>query len=309
MNNRDRDIVVAALKHAAPYIRMFKRKIFVVKAGGKLFLSAASMRALLEQIAILCQVGVRVVLVHGAGPQSTRLTKDRGLVAPRIIGGRRVTDEQTLEIMTKVNAKISAQILDICSLIELPAIAMGGENPGPVQASKRPPIEIEGEGLIDFGFVGDVDALDSKMIQAELDQGHVPVISAVSADIGGTLLNINADTIAAALASSLNAEKLLLAMDAAGILENLADPGSLISYLDLAGLKKLRENGSLADGMLPKAKAIETALNGGVPRVHIISYSQPDSLLLEVFTNEGTGTLVVKSIEALTDAEQATGIA
>jgi acetylglutamate kinase len=308
MNNRDRDIVVAALKHAAPYIRMFKRKTFVVKAGGELFLSPANTHALLEQISILYQVGVRVVLVHGAGPQSTQLAQDRGLV-PRIVEGRRVTDKQTLEVMTEVNLEIGAQILDICKSIELPAVAMGASNPGPVLACKRPPAEIKGEGPIDFGFVGDIETLDTNTVQAELDQGNVPVISALSADAGGALLNINADTVAASLASALNAEKLMLATGTAGILENLADPGSLISYLDLAGLKKLQESGSPADGMLPKAKAIETAINGGVPRVHIISYSQPDSLLLEVFTNEGTGTLVVKSIEALTDAEQATGVA
>ncbi len=308
MNNRDRDIVVAALKHAAPYIRMFKRKTFVVKAGGELFLSPANTRALLEQIAILHQVGVCVILVHGAGPQTTRLATERGQV-PRTVEGRRITDEQTLEVMAEVNADICTQVLKTCSSIELPAIAMGASNPGPVEACKRPPVEIGGEGLIDFGFVGDIETLDTDMIRAEIDRGNVPIISALSADVGGTLLNINADTVAAALASALAAEKLILATGAPGILEDLADPGSLISYLDLAGLNKLQENGSLADGMLPKAKAIETAINGGVPRVHIISYSQPDSLLLEVFTNEGTGTLVVKSIEALTDAEQATGTA
>jgi len=102
----------------------------------------------------------------------------------------------------------------------------------------------------------------------------------------------------------MNAEKLILATGAAGILEDIKDPGSLVSYLDLAGLQELRENGALADGMLPKAKAIEAAINGGVKRVHVISFSLPDSLLLEIFTNEGTGTLVVKSIEALSEAEQ-----
>lgn len=308
MNNRDRDIVVAALKHAAPYIRMFKRKTFVVKAGGELFLSPANTRALLEQIAILHQVGVRVVLVHGAGPQTTRLATERGL-EPTMVEGRRITDEQTLDVMAEVNAEIGSQILKICGALELPAVGMGASNPGPVNARKRPPVEIEGKGLIDFGFVGDIESLDTNLVQTEIEKGNVPVLSALSAAPDGGLLNINADTVAAALASALQAEKLLLATGAPGILESLDDPGSLISYLDLAGLKTLQENGSLADGMLPKAKAIETAISGGVPRVHIISYSQPDSLLLEVFTNEGTGTLVVKSIEALSDAEQATGTA
>jgi acetylglutamate kinase len=305
MDNRDRDIVVAALKHAAPYIRMFKRKIFIVKAGGELFLSPTATRALMEQVAILHQVGIHVVLVHGAGPQSTQLSKERGLVT-NMVNGRRVTDADTLAVITQVTTDINTQILDTCQAIELPAVGMGGTKAGPLVAVKRPPVEVAGEGLVDYGYVGDIESINTSMIQAALEQGLVPIISALSADATGTMLNVNADTVAAALASALQVEKMILATGAPGILEDIADPSSLISYLDLGGLKELRSAGSLADGMLPKAEAIEAAINGGVPRVHIISYSLPDGLLLEIFTNEGTGTLVVKSIEALTEAEQAT---
>ena len=135
----------------------------------------------------------------------------------------------------------------------------------------------------------------------------VPVISPLSADASGTLLNINADTVAAALAAALSAEKLILITGAPGILEDLQDSGSLVSYIDLAGLQRLRDSGALAGGMLPKASAIEAAINGNVPRVHVISYKLPDSLLLEIFTNEGTGTLVVNNIETLSAEEQASG--
>ncbi len=157
----------------------------------------------------------------------------------------------------------------------------------------------------DYGFVGDIQAIDCSSIEEYINNGVVPVISPLSASANGQLLNINADTVAAALAAALHAEKLILATGAPGILEDIRDPRSLVSYLDLAGLQKLREQGALADGMLPKAKAIEAAINGGVQRVHVISYALPDSLLLEVFTNEGTGTLIVKCIEALSAAEQA----
>jgi acetylglutamate kinase len=126
----------------------------------------------------------------------------------------------------------------------------------------------------------------------------------LSADDSGTLLNINADTVAAAIARALNAEKLIIATGVPGILEHLEDPRSLISYIDRAGLKKLRDDGNLSAGMLPKAAAIEQALAGGVPRVHVISYAVPDSLLLEVFTNEGTGTLVVNDTKNLSPEEQ-----
>jgi acetylglutamate kinase len=141
----------------------------------------------------------------------------------------------------------------------------------------------------------------------QLENGLVPIVSSLAAASDGTLLNINADTVAAAIACELAAEKLILATGAPGIMESLSDPRSLISYIDRAGLQKLREEGRISDGMLPKVAAIERALEGGVPRVHVISYTIPDSLLLEVFTNEGTGTLVVDNIEELPPHEQQGG--
>jgi len=137
-----------------------------------------------------------------------------------------------------------------------------------------------------------------------LDNGLMPVVSPLSADQSGTLLNINADTVAAALGAALQAEKLILCTGAPGILGDMQDPRSLISYTDLAGLKRLREAGHIADGMLPKAKAIEDAIRGGVRRVHVVSYQAPEGILGEVFTNEGIGTLIVADINALTPAEQ-----
>ncbi len=142
------------------------------------------------------------------------------------------------------------------------------------------------------------------MLVKQLDNGLMPVVSPLSCDETGTLLNINADTVAAAIAAELGAEKLILLTGAAGVLEDVNDPQSLISYIDRSALDRLRDDGRLADGMLPKAAAIDAALANGVSRVHVISYQVPDSLLLEVFTNEGTGTLVVNDIAALTPAEQ-----
>jgi acetylglutamate kinase len=137
-----------------------------------------------------------------------------------------------------------------------------------------------------------------------LDNGLMPVVSPLSADSTGTLLNINADTVAAAIGGALSAEKLILCTGANGILERLEDSSSVISYTDLKGLKKLRDQGSLKDGMLPKAAAIENAIRSGVRRVHVISYKSTDGVLAEVFTNEGTGTLVVADLNALSPAEQ-----
>ena len=165
-------------------------------------------------------------------------------------------------------------------------------------------MDCDGGAPIDYGFVGDIDSVDADILSKQLDNGLMPVVSPLSCDESGTILNINADTVAAAIAAALNAEKLLLATGAAGILEDAHDPGSLISYIDRSALAKLRESGSLTDGMLPKAAAIDAAIANGVKRVHVISYKVPDSILLEVFTNEGTGTLVVDDIAALSLAEQ-----
>lgn len=305
-NIQNRDVIVAALKHAAPYIRLYKKQTFVIKAGGEVFSSEETTDLLLEQVAILHQVGIRVVLVHGGGPQSTALAKALG-VETRMVGGRRVTDEKALEIATMVlNGQINTRILAACRDYDVPAVGISGVDAGLIQAHRRPPMQVEGHGggPVDLGFVGDIDVVDTDVLRTQLENGLVPVVSPLSADGQGTLLNINADTVAAALAAALGAAKLILASGAPGILEDRNDPASLVSYTDLAGLERLRAQGSLADGMLPKARAIESALAGGVSRVHVISYKVPDSLLLEIFTNEGTGTMVVANVDTLTAEEQ-----
>lgn len=305
-SNKDRAIVVSALKHAAPYIRLYKGKVFVIKAGGEVFADAEKSRALIEQVGILYQVGIRVVLVHGGGPQSTELAAALGLNTT-FIDGRRVTDGESLDVAAMVlNGQINTRILATCRDLQIPAVGISGIDAGLIRAHRRPPVEREGKATIDYGFVGDIDSVDADILRKQLDNGLMPVVSPLSCDESGTILNINADTVAAAIAAELDADKLILATGAAGILEDVSDPTSLISYIDRAALRKLQESGSLADGMLPKAAAIESAIANGVQRVHVISSKVPDSILLEVFTNEGTGTLVVDDIGALTPAEQST---
>ncbi len=306
LSGNERAIVVTALKHAAPYIRMFKRKVFVLKAGGETFVSPETTRAIVEQVGILHEVGVRVVLVHGGGPQSTRLAESRGIPI-RFVDGRRVTDKDALEVMaTVLNDQINPMILAAFRDLDIPAVGICGQDARVIKAHRRPPVARGGDDgdTVDYGYVGDIDAIDADTLFDHLNRGLVPVISPISADDEGTLLNINADTVAAAVAAAVGAEKLILATTTSGILESRDDPRSVISYIDIAGLAKLRDEGRIAEGMLPKAAAIEQALTGGVPRVHVISSELPDSLLLEVFTNEGTGTLVVNDIEHLTPAEQ-----
>ena len=303
-SKRERAIVVSALKHAAPYIRLFKGKVFVLKAGGEIFADRAATNALMEQVGILHQVGIRVVLVHGGGPQSTKLATALG-VDTTFVDGRRVTDDASLDVATMVlNGQINTRVLAACRDLQIPAVGISGVDAGLIRAHRRPPVDRGDDGTVDYGFVGDIDSVEADILQKQLDNGLMPVVSPLSCDEAGTLLNINADTVAAAIAAELDAEKLILMTGAPGVLEDVDDPRSLISYIDRKQLDALRDDGKLADGMLPKAAAIDSALANGVQRVHVISYNAADSLLLEVFTNEGTGTLVVNDIAALTPAEQ-----
>jgi acetylglutamate kinase len=255
----DPSVAVRALKSAAPYIRMYKNKVFIIKAGGAVFSDEMSTRALIEQVAILHQVGIKTVLVHGGGPQLDSVQATLG-IATQMVNGRRVTDQKSIDVTAMVlNGLINTRILAICRELDIEAIGLSGVDAGLIRAHKRPPVRVsEGSSeTVDYGFVGNIDSV-----------------------------------------------KLVLCTGAQGILERVDDPSSVVSYTDIKGLKRLRDQGALKDGMLPKAAAIENAIRGGVRRVHVISYKSADSLLAEIFTNEGTGTLVVADLTALSPAEQ-----
>ena len=299
----DQTAAIAALRGAVPYIRLYKGKVFVIKAGGAVFGDDAGTRGLIEQIAILHHLGIRVVLVHGGGPQLDEMQRSLG-IEPRMVRGRRVTDDKSIDATTMVlNGLINTRILALCRELGIDAVGLSGVSAGLVRAVRRAPVRVDGES-VDYGHVGDIVSIDATVLRKQLDAGLMPVVSPVSSDDAGRVLNINADTVAASVGAALGAEKLIICTGAAGILERLDDPHSLVSYTDLAGLKRLEQAGSLEDGMLPKATAIETAIRGGVRRVHVISWRSRDSLLAEVFTNEGTGTMIVADIKALTPAEQ-----
>src|SRR4051812_24768346 len=306
MHRPDPAAAIRSLRSAAPYIRMYKGKTFVVKAGGGVFADPAAVRGLIEQIAILHYFGVRVVFVHGGGPQLTEITEQLG-VPTRMVQGRRITDQKSIDATSMVlNGLINTKLLALCREMNIDAVGVSGVDAGLIGAHRRPPVKVDGE-TVDYGFVGDIDAVDTTVLNKLLDNGLMPVVSPLSADENGTLLNINGDTVAAAIGAAMNAEKLMLCTGAPGILERVDDPSSIISYTDLAGLRRLREEKRMVDGMLPKAKAIEDAIRGGVRRVHVMSYKSGEGILAEVFTNEGAGTLIVADVNALTPAEQQSG--
>ena len=303
----ERQIRVRALKHAVPYLKRFGGKTFVIKTGGAAVATEEAVKGLVEQVALLFKLGIRVVLVHGGGPQSTELARKLG-VRSRFVDGRRVTDAEALRVTTMVlNGEINTRILAACRDFELPAIGLSEVDAGLIRAHRRPPVKV-GEGAagetVDYGYVGDIDRVDSALLERLLGIGALPVVSPISADEAGTLLNINADTVASALSVALGAEKLIVLGEAPGLLADPNDPGSVISFLDLAGLERMRESGAIRTGMLPKAACIRKALQGGVARAHLLPAGTPDSLLLEVFTPEGCGTLVVPDLSGLSEAER-----
>ena len=303
----ERRIRVGALKHAAPYLKRFRGKAFVIKTGGAAVAAEPDIRGLVEQVALLFEVGIRVVLVHGGGPQSTELSQKLG-VRTRFVGGRRVTDSEALRVTTMVlNGEINTRILAACRDFDLPAIGLSGVDAGLIRAHRRPPVEVrEGSTVetVDYGYVGDIARVDGGMLERLLGIGVLPVVSPISADESGTLLNINADTVASALAVALGAEKLILLGEAPGLLRNPEDPGSVVSFLDLGGLEEMRAAGAIRTGMLPKALCIRKALEAGVTRAHVLPAGTPDSILLEVFTPQGCGTLIVPSLDRLSAAER-----
>src|SRR5215469_10249409 len=195
MHRSDPALAIRALRSAAPYIRMYKGKTFVVKAGGGVFGDPATTRALVEQIGILHYFGVRVVLVHGGGPQLTELSAALG-VPTRMVEGRRVTDEKSIDVTAMVlNGLINTRVLAICRELNIDAVGISGVDAGLVLAHKRPPVKVQSTGeVVDYGFVGDIDLVDTTVIRKLLDNGLMPVVSPLSADEKGVLLNINADT-------------------------------------------------------------------------------------------------------------------
>jgi acetylglutamate kinase len=305
----DRNLTMDALKRALPYIRLYRGRVFVVKIGGALCGDPVMLGEIANQISIFRELGIKVVLVHGGGPQTTALSSRLG-IETQFVDGRRITDAKTLEIaVMTMNGTINTAILAACRAAGLPAVGVSGIDGGLIRARRRPPrTKVAGDErtTIDFGEVGDVVAVDVSVLHRLLDSGFTPVVSPIVADDGGGVLNMNADTVASTLARELLADKLVFVQEAPGILEDKNDPTSLVSYTDVRGLNGLIERGAIDAGMLPKANAAKEALYGGVKRVHVVGGAR-DSLLLEVFTNEGAGTLIVMEMRDLLPGEVAEG--
>lgn len=291
------------LRTAIPYIRAYKNRVFVVKLGGRLCEPGKVLAHIADQISLLYQVGIRVVVVHGGGEQATALSKRLGQT-PNIVAGRRVTDDQALEIVKMAFAgTVNTDVVAALRRAHVPAVGLTGIDGGLLTARRRPVQRVADPSVgqtreVDFGHVGDIESVSVNVLTQALDGGFVPVVCALAADAAGNVLNVNADTIASRIAIEIDAAKYFLVTTVDGVLRDQRDAGSLQTYIDLDGLTELIESGAIAGGMLPKLAACSDALRGGVSRVHIINGLTPDTLLGEVFTNEGCGTLIVEKRKA-----------
>ncbi len=286
------------LREALPYIQRFKGKTFVVKLSGKVTEEPENLASLAEELALLHQVGIRVCVVHGGGKQLTALAEQMG-VAQKIINGRRVTDDATLDMAKMIFAgKINTDILAALRVRGIHAVGLSGVDGNIVQAKRRPPKDILNQetGIseqVDFGHVGDVLEIDDRLLRVLLDHDYLPVISSLGADAEGSVFNINADTIAAEIAVRLEAEKLIMLSDVDGIYLRPGEQATKLSRLTAAEVTALVADGVATGGMIPKLQNITEILRRGVRSAHIIKGSLRNALLSEVFTDEGTGTMIV----------------
>jgi acetylglutamate kinase len=286
------------LREALPYIQRFKGKTFVVKFSGKVTENKENLASLAEELALIHQVGIRVCVIHGGGKQLSELANKLG-VAQTVIDGRRVTDDDTLELAKMIFAgKINTEILAALRLRGTDAVGLSGVDGDVISAIKRPPSQVKNRETgetqtVDFGNVGDVVEVNTKLLSLLLENDYLPVISSLGADDKGQIFNINADTIASEIAVKLKAEKLVLLSDVNGIYLNPNDENTKISRVNVREAKEMIDNGSATGGMIPKLQNLISLLNRGVKSAHIISGNDRNALLSEVFTDQGTGTMLV----------------
>ncbi len=278
---------VSVLSEALPYIQRFSGRRVVVKYGGAAMVKAELRDAVYRDLVLLASVGVQPVVVHGGGPEINDWL-GRLNIAPQFRDGLRVTTPETMDVVEMVLVgRVNKHIVNGINLVGGRAVGLCGSDGSLVRARTY------GEG--DHGLVGEVQAVDPAVLFPLLDAGYIPVISSVSADREGQAHNINADTVAGELAAALQAEKLILLTDTAGILRNREDPGSLIRQVSLSGARQLIAEEVVNGGMTPKTECCIRALAQGVGAAHIVDGRVPHALLLEVFTDAGIGTMVVGS--------------
>lgn len=273
------------LTAALPYIRRYRGKVVVVKYGGNAMINEELKQQVMEDITLLWLIGVKVVLVHGGGPEISQ-TMDRLGKKAEFVNGLRVTDKETVDIVQMVLAgKINKTLVNLIQMKGGHAVGLSGIDGGIIEATMKD------EAL---GFVGEITKIRPQPINDLLEKNYIPVISTVASDRKGNTYNINGDTAAARIAGALNAERLIMMTDIAGILRDKDDPATLIPHVTISEARELYDSGIISGGMIPKVDCCIDALEHGVDNVVIMDGRIPHSILMELLTDEGAGTMVMK---------------
>jgi acetylglutamate kinase len=295
---------IAGLKGALRYVRAYRDQVFVVKLGGDVLSEPDILDSVAGQLALLSSLSIRLVVVHGGGPQATALSRRLGQ-EPRMVAGRRVTDDGALDVAKMVYAgQINVNLLAALRDHRVQAVGLSGVDAELITAHRRAPVTVVDDSgttvKVDYGHVGDIDRVDPRVLLTLMDARMVPVVASLAGGEADEVYNVNADTVAESLAVALRAQKLIFLTGAPGVLRDRDDPSTLVTFADPDDLAGLMANGALAGGMRPKVEACIRAATGGVERTHIIDGRAPDALLLEVFTGAGCGTMIVGRKEKAT---------
>ena len=284
----------AVLAEALPYIRRFSGKTVVIKYGGAAMAAADLKDAVMQDIALMKYVGMNPIVVHGGGPEVSSMSKKLGIES-RFVDGLRVTDAATMEVAQMVLVgKTNREIVTHLGNQGIKAVGLSGQDAGLIRATRRMHRSLKTGEAVDLGYVGDVASVDTGVLESLTAAGFVPVIAPIGLGPAGESYNINADTVAGAVAAAMQAEKLVLLTDVEGVRADKDDPSSLLSRVTVDEVRGWMAQGKLEGGMIPKLECCLTALEAGVTRVHIIDGRVLHSLLLEIFTDRGVGTMVLK---------------
>ena len=283
------------LVDALPYIQEFYGKTVVIKYGGNAMINDELKENVMRDVALMKFVGIRPILVHGGGPEITGFLKKVGKEST-FVSGLRVTDEETVEIAEMVlDGKLNSEIVGLLNLRGVRAVGLSGKDAGLIKARKKLATVYENDTAhqVDIGYVGEVMEIDTGIIADLLDQGYVPVVAPIGMGADAESYNINADYVAAEIAGALRAEKMLLLTDVEGVYKDFSDKGSLISQLCMSEAKEYIRSGVIEGGMIPKVEACLRALEAGAHKAHIIDGRLAHSIILEIFTSRGIGTMVL----------------
>ena len=279
---------VRVLSEALPYIQKFAGRTVVVKYGGAAMKDSSLKDRVIRDLVFMSCVGIRPVLVHGGGPEINSWLEKLG-IEPQFKDGLRVTDAATMDVVEMVLVgRVNKEIVALINQAGGKAVGLCGKDGNLIVA--RP------DGREGIGFVGEVSSVNVDILNTLVKSGYIPVVSSVAADENGQAYNINADTVAGEIAAALGAEKLILLTDTPGLMRDFKDPDTLIRQLDIQGARALIEDGTVSGGMIPKLTCCVRSLAQGVKATHIIDGRLPHSLLLEIFTDSGTGSMVVSSV-------------